>query len=404
VKGRDDSPPIGPNDVHLAAHRFNAARLTLARELRAITRADLAERVSKTPSAISQFEVGRSRPDARTLAAIALVLGVPVGFFARTAAAPPISVDACHFRTLRSASQRDRRRLISIGTLLCELVDSLEEHVEFPAEQVTSVSRAVHSAEDIELCANDVRKRWGLGLGPIPNITKLLQSQGVLVCLVPNTCREVDAFSAWYQERPLIFLVTEHGAARTRFDAAHELGHLVMHADAAPGSQEIEREAHRFAGAFLVPREPFLTECPRWLNWGHFHELKTRWKMSLAALIRRAYDLGALSEASFRRACIQLRQQGPEEPFEPPPEPPDFLMKAVKLLEGDVSLEQLAAAQGLSAADVRALVEGVPLQPCVSDARCRRDTAGALQGRRHSFVESVSHRGPVKERSDVADG
>ena len=223
---------------------------------------------------------------------------------------------------------------------------------------MSPLSRAVHSPEDIEICANDVRRHWGLGLGPIPNLTKLLQSQGILVCPVPNTCREVDAFSAWYQARPLIFLVAEHGAARTRFDGAHELGHLVMHADAAPGSQEIEREAHRFAGAFLVPRESFLAECPRWLNWAHFFELKVRWKMSVAALVRRAYDLGVLSDASFRRACIHLRHEGQNEPFEPPAEPPDFLSKAVKLLEGDVSLEHLAAAQGLSAADVRSLVDG----------------------------------------------
>ncbi len=373
-KGKDErTPPLGPNDLHLAAHRFQAPRLTLARELRALTRGELAERVGKTPSAISQFEVGRSRPDARTLAAIALVLGVPVNFFARPAAAAPLSVDACHFRTLRSASQRERRRLISIGTLLCELVDSLEEHVEFPTEQVTSVARAVHSAEEIELCANDVRKRWGLGLGPIPNVTKLLQGQGILVCLVPNTCREVDAFSAWYQARPLIFLVAEHGPSRTRFDAAHELGHLVMHADAAPGSQEIEREAHRFAGAFLVPREPFLAECPRWLNWEHFYELKARWKVSVAALVRRAYDLDVLSEASYRRACMHLRQQGITEPFEPPPEPPDFLAKAVKLLERDVSIEQLAANQGLSAVDVRSLVEGDHLSFTASVATVEDD-------------------------------
>jgi len=94
------------------------------------------------------------------------------------------------------------------------------------------------------------------------------------------------------------------------------------------------------------------------LNWDHFYELKARWKVSVAALVRRAFDLGVLSDASFRRACIHLRQQGLNEPFEPASEPPDFLSKAVRLLEGDLPLEQLAAAQGLSAADLRSLVEG----------------------------------------------
>ncbi len=149
-----------------------------------------------------------------------------------------------------------------------------------------------------------------------------------------------------------------------RFDAAHELGHLVMHADAAPGSSEIETEAHRFAGAFLAPAEPFLAEWPGWLNWDHIFELKRRWGVSAAALVRRAYDLGALTEASYRRANIRLRQFGQEEPAELPPEVPTLLNRAIELLGDDYPLESLALEQGLSAADVQALVRGdVPGSP-----------------------------------------
>jgi Zn-dependent peptidase ImmA (M78 family)/transcriptional regulator with XRE-family HTH domain len=353
----DRSSPIGPGDVHLAAHRFQGVRLTVARDLRALTRAELAERVFKTPSAISQFEGGRSRPDGRTLAALSLVLGMPVGFFARTDCRA-LALDGCHFRSLRSASQRERRRLLAIGTLICELFEALEEHMDFPPEQVSAVARATMSADDIEACAIEVRRAWGLGQGPIPNVVKLLQSKGVVPCMVPPTCRDVDAFSAWHVGRPLVFLVGDQQGTRMRFDAAHELGHLVMHADVNPGGHEVERDAHRFAGAFLIPRDQFVAEWPRWLNWEQIFELKRRWGISASALVRRSYDLGLLSEPSYRRANIRLRQDASIDPHEPAPEYPTILQKSVALLQEDSALEQFAEAQGLRAKDLLHLVNG----------------------------------------------
>jgi Zn-dependent peptidase ImmA (M78 family)/transcriptional regulator with XRE-family HTH domain len=349
--------PVGPGDLHLAAHRFQGVRLSVARELRGLTRVDLADRIGKTASAISQFEGGRSRPDSKTLAAMALVLGIPVGFFARPDCRP-LSLEACHFRTLRSASQRERRKLLSIGTLLSELVETLEEHVELPPERVSTAAQSLMAHEDIERCAQKVRGAWGLGQGPIPNVVKLLQSKGVIVCIVPNTCREVDAFSAWHAGRPLVFLVGDRRGSRMRFDAGHELGHLIMHADVTPGGHEVERQAHRFSAAFLVPRDSFLQEWPRWLNWDQIFELKRRWGLSAAALVRRAFDLGALSEASYRRANIRLKQYGPDEPSECEAEYPTLLTRSLDLLEGDVTLERLAAAQGIGVRDLEALVRG----------------------------------------------
>src|SRR4051812_7287700 len=120
---------IGSEDVYSAAHLFDAARLTLARELRAFTKAELADKVEKSASAISQFEGGRIRPDVQTIHRFALALGVPVSFFARRPGGSIIALDACHFRSLRSASQRDRRRLLAAGSLLCDLVSILEQHV-----------------------------------------------------------------------------------------------------------------------------------------------------------------------------------------------------------------------------------------------------------------------------------
>lgn len=273
-----------------------------------------------------------------------------------------MSIDACHFRSLRSASQRERKRLLATGTLLCDLLSFLEERVELPAEQISRVAESPHSTDDIESCAVRVRRAWGLGLGPIPNVVKLLENKGIVVAFIPDDCHEVDAFSAWHDGRPLVFLVKhKESTSRTRFDAAHELGHLVMHADVAAGSPELERQANRFASAFLLPRDSFLPECPRTLNWPLFYELKQRWKVSVAALLKRAHDLECLSEASYRRAFMHLNQTGERrrEPHEPLAENATLITQAVEAIADEYQAEDLALALAMPSADFRA-VAGMP--------------------------------------------
>ena len=323
---------------------FDPSRLSIGRELAGLSKTELAALVEKTPSAISQFESGRARPDSQTLRQLSLALGLPQTFFNRRAAASAIPLDACHFRSLRSATQRDRRRLLAIATLLCELVTRLEQDFEFPPDALSSVAAAPSNESEIEQLAIRVRSAWGFGLGPIKNMVRLLEAKGAIVSPVVDGCEEVDAFSLWHGERPLVFLVLDkHSPSRSRFDAAHELGHLVMHADVTPASQEVERQANRFASAFLMPRESFERECPIWLDWAVLTQLKQRWGVSFAALVRRARDVGKLSEATYRRACVQLNQRynagglRRPEPNEPSLETPTVVSEAIALhLAGDI--------------------------------------------------------------------
>ena len=44
----------------------------------------------------------------------------------------------------------------------------------------------------------------------------------------------VDAFSVWREYTPYIFLKLMKTAEHSRFDAAHELGHLVLHRHGGP--------------------------------------------------------------------------------------------------------------------------------------------------------------------------
>lgn len=344
-------------NLHSAAHQFQPLRLTIARELRGMTKSQLADLIGKTPSALTQFEGGQARPDAQTLKQLALALRMKLEFFASREPASLIPLDVCHFRSLRSASQWQRRQLLAQGSLLCELARWLEHEVDLPPNAVDAVVRPATTDAQIEACAEAVRRAWGLGAGPIPSMVRLLENKGVLVMRIERGVHEVDAFSFRRDGRPCVLLVMEKGSpSRTRFDAAHELGHLVMHEDVVPGSPEIERAAHRFASAFLLPRESFVNECPRRLNLDHFFELKTRWKVSVAAMVRRARDLGCLSEASYRRAFIQLRQLGTKERNEPAFERPRLLIEALELLRDDWPLDRVAGVLTLHTADLLELL------------------------------------------------
>lgn len=350
--------PIGRSDVHLAAHLFNPNRLTIAREMKGMSKVELAELIHRTPSAISQFEGGQLKPDAKTLGLMALALGIPVNFFAVQSKMGMLSGDHCNFRSLRSATQKERRRVLARGSLIREFVSVLEGLIDFEKEQVSQFQQDRSSAEDIESFAVEVRKAWGLGLGPIPNLVKLLEKKGIIVAFIPETSREVDAFSVLHEKRPMIFLLRSKKPSRVRFDAAHELGHLTMHADANPANPELERQANHFAGAFLVPKEPFLLECPRRLDWNQFYELKRRWGVSVQALVRRAYDLGILSDASYRRAYVYLNQTGQRlsEAHEPCEEYSYLIPTAIDMLRDEYTLEGLANKIGLTVPDLRSIL------------------------------------------------
>ena len=351
----------------LALDRLDPGRITFARELQALTKKDLAEWIEKTPSAVTQFEQGTLRPDLETFARIAIALSVPPAFFSRSQRADTrIELDACNFRALRAATQRERRQSARIGELILELMGYLEDQgVVFPQEQVSPFSCAAEDAEGIEQAASELRKQWDMGFGPIPNIVKLLEHHGVFVLPIYEACERVDAYSTWAGTRPCIMLAYGKTPSRTRFDAGHELGHLVLHEDAVPGEHNTERQANRFAGAFLTPREAFLQECPRRWSLAAFQMLKNRWKMSIQALVRRAYDLGQLSSSSYRRANIDINRrglkinEGPEWPYELP----TLLVQALNLLRDRLTLVDLSSAVGLHTDSLKAKLERcVPME------------------------------------------
>jgi Zn-dependent peptidase ImmA (M78 family) len=122
--------------------------------------------------------------------------------------------------------------------------------------------------------------------------------------------KEVDAFSLWWNGTPFVFLNTLKSAEHSRFDAAHELGHLIMHRHGQPHGLEAEKEANAFASAFLMPAKSVLATRLRFPTLDLLIKTKKNWAVSVAALNYRLHSLGLTTEWTNRNLCIQLSQAG----------------------------------------------------------------------------------------------
>lgn len=364
---------MSSDDPRAISSLFDATRLKLAREARGLKKGDLAREVGVTPAAIGQFESGATKPKASTLAQIALVLGFPVRFFAYTG--EPIrqpDIGDTFFRSLRRTKQTDRQRAIAYSTLVSLLLASLERRLSLPPVEIPDHLHVQDdvSGEQIEEIANAVRETWNIPPGPIQHVVRLLETKGIVVVRNP-TGHDIDAFSAWYPTHPIVVLANDkQNFERSRFDGAHELGHLVMHADPAPGDRTLETQAHRFAAAFLMPRNDIIEQLPsKTVDWQHLVALKRNWGVSIQALLYRARTLGTLTETSYENAMRTINRRGwrRQEPGDlGPPEQPALIAAAItKLNELGLSVDDLARETNLGQALMTELV-GPANAPTVS--------------------------------------
>jgi Zn-dependent peptidase ImmA (M78 family)/DNA-binding XRE family transcriptional regulator len=358
-------------DARSAAALFAPSKLTQARQMLAITRAELARRAGVSAAAISQYESGTMRPRPTTVAQLSLVLSVPVEFLTESRARTPLpTVDTSFFRSLRSTTQRDRERAASYAGLLAQLVDELERRVTLPA--FTAVPELAldpdDDAEAAEAAAVSMRTRWQLGDEPLPHTVRVIERHGVIVARLPLISSAVDAFSWASGRRPLVLLGDEkRNFERSRFDVCHELAHILLHAaDPEPAHRQMERQAHRFAGAFLIPAEALHEAWPRgrW-DWNQLVRIKEHWGISIAAQLMRGRDLALITAATYEskmkymsRMGWRRREPGPQRP----PERPDLLNQAIGLLEeSGTTLDTIAEEGNLLAGD--ALLERLCLTP-----------------------------------------
>ncbi|MFI0906577.1 ImmA/IrrE family metallo-endopeptidase [Streptomyces sioyaensis] len=324
------------------AQLFDGRRLRLARQLAGLRKNALAGLVDKTPTAIASYEKNAKRPAASTVAQLSLALGVDPAFFLPGPIELEFADAVAHFRSLRSTTQLARDQALAYGLATVDVSATLERHVEFPDSDIPHRDLGI-DAETPDEAAQALRNHWGLAPGPLGHLVRIAENKGVLVVFSPPRGASVDAYSFEGASRPVVVLnPTKDNFYRQRFDLAHELGHLVMHADAEPGSAHVEAQADNFASEFLMPENDIRDSLPSKADWGQLQRLKESWGVSLQALLYRSRALGVMSEVTYRNAMMFLSSKGwrRQEPgVMPILEQPSLLAGSVSLLE-DAGIDQ----------------------------------------------------------------
>ncbi len=349
---------------------FDSSKLTIARQLAGLRKGELAQRIGMKPATVSAWESGNQQPTAAALSRLALALGVGVQFFSFGGASSKPLLNAPHFRSLRSTTQRAQDQAAAFGRLASDIAAMFERTLEFPPSLVPHkpVDGFVATPGAAEDAARYARERLGLAPGPVPHLVRLMEQIGVLVVFSPPQTASIDAFSFEGSGRAVIVLNPEKDDYyRQRFDVAHEFGHLTMHLDSEPGGRTVEDQASRFAAEFLMPAEeirPHLPTSTTRTGWSKLAALKEHWGVSIASLLYRGRTLGVMSDVSYRNAMISLSQKGwrrAEPGHIKVLEMPSLLPRAVELLESaGVPGDYFVDAAGLPRATFEVVVSRTP--------------------------------------------
>ncbi|MBX8496004.1 XRE family transcriptional regulator [Pseudomonas cichorii] len=288
---------------------INPKQITFARVRRRFTKARLAKELGITSRSLQNYETGASYPELAVLEKIAKLLNFPQQFFFLDEDMPELREHSVSFRKLSKMTDALKSCTFAVGVIAFRVNHWIEERFNLPSAVLPDLSDLAP-----EEAAATLRRVWGLGNAPISNMIHLLESKGIRVFSLAEETREVDAFCTWYEGKPFVFLNTIKSAERSRFDAAHELGHLVrdvytMQHGKAHGP-EMERQADAFAAAFLMPRESVAANQPPAYSIRYLMKLKHYWGVSLAAMAYRFNSLGLVSEWNYRSLCIDIAKSG----------------------------------------------------------------------------------------------
>lgn len=283
----------------------NPDMVTLAREARGYTQSELALKVSISQAKLSKLESGVAVLDEEIVGRLASALAYPADFFySRDQIHGPAASDFFH-RRRRQVAARHIARIHAGANIRCMHLNRLLRSVDLPEERIPRLDP--NEFGSVSEVARAVRSAWGLPRGPIKNLIQTVEDAGGIVSYCNFSTMQVDEVSIWPPDMPPVFFLNgEFPGDRVRLTLAHALGHVVMHSAPSP---EMEDEANEFAAEFLMPSADIRASFSR-VNLKSLADLKPYWRVSMAALLRRARDLGRVTERQYRYLWVQMGKAG----------------------------------------------------------------------------------------------
>lgn len=322
-----------------ASSKTNPVMVVLARESRGWTQTDLANAIGVRQAKICKYELGTLEVSQSDLDAMARALDYSPRFFEQADRIYDPSSSLLFYRKRVAIPVKVQRRICGEMNVrkmqVAQLVRAAKVETEhkfpsIPPEEFGGSARRV---------AQRVREVWKLSLSPIPFLTQVVEDCGGVVILMDFGTKLVDGTHLFVSGLPPIFFMNSRvPGERYRFSLAHEVGHAIMHP--STGRDE-EADANEFASEFLMPRRVISADL-RNLNLNNAGRLKRVWKVSIAALIRRARDLNQIPESTYRRLFTRLSATGQRtnEPWPIPMERPSLFDRLLEFHKSDLDLNE----------------------------------------------------------------
>lgn len=250
-------------------------------------------------------EYCKHSPMDETIEAYSVALNYPASFFLESTPIEEVSKETVSFRSLKSMRAAQEHAAIGAGQIGILISDYFDQKFNLPEANLPN-----YRGIEPQVAAEALRQEWNLGFLSIGNMVHLLEKNGVKVFSLAEDTQDVDAFSFWKGSTPYVFLNTKKSGERSRFDAAHELGHLLLHKHGVPQGKDAEVDADRFASAFLMPKQTLLPYKGKNITIESIIKLKKNWKVSAMALIVQMKNVGVLTEWQYKNLIITASKMG----------------------------------------------------------------------------------------------
>ncbi|RHX74835.1 ImmA/IrrE family metallo-endopeptidase [Lacticaseibacillus paracasei] len=350
--------------IRLSGH-FESSKLSFLRRLKSESLAEVGKETGYSANYISMLERGEREPDFRGIEALARHFGVNHQFFLVNQKIPSFAGPVF----FRKAAVLPKRKVLQAkynALFFAYVEQDLDRELQLPAFKPQAYANTLSkftplSFDYVEKMAENVREDYDLGVGPITNMTLLVERMGIRVKFADLESEKVDAVTGWINKRPYIILNSRRkSSVRIRFNLAHELGHILLHSHYSESDVQntdnrrtIESEAQHIAGAILMPAKGIALDMIR-NNMNYLIQLKEHWKVSIQSLIYRGNQLGLISDsqALFLRQTIYRNGWREEEPLDDsiPTELPSFLGSAISFTSNGAlkTLNSVAFKTGLN--------------------------------------------------------
>ena len=301
------------------ALRINGTRLKEARLFNHLTMSSLADQVGVSKQAISKYEHNKIEISSNVFQKLVQVLNFPLYFFTDVEKVP-YQDDGTFYRSRLTATQSEKQPSKTYKKAAAYLRDYFENYIDFP-----TLDTNIELDGSPENAANELRELWQLDDRPINDIVDLMERHGLIIVNVDFNSNKVDARSGYVEigeKQYYIVLVNAENTNffREQFTLAHELGHYAMHAKLYHPQEDllgqdyrnIENEANKFASAFLMPKDSFTADLTRdgFINLDTFIDLKSKWNVSIAAMVHRAHDLELIDDREYVKLQKQISYRG----------------------------------------------------------------------------------------------